>query len=338
MIMEYVEIPHSNKKVCRVGLGTWAIGGWLWGGSDEQESIKTIHRAFDLGINLIDTAPIYGFGRSEEIVGKALKAYAKRHEICIATKAGLNWTGQKPFRDARKERIIEEADLSLKRLGIEHIDLYQIHWPDPQTPFEETAEAMHRLLEEGKIGAVGVSNYTNSMMDAFRTRSPLHALQSPYNLFERQIEKNEAPYCHKNGMIVLGYGALCRGLLSGGMHAGRQFEGDDIRKVDPKFKQPRFSQYLDCADKLKAWTDEKHGRSLLELALRWVFDKGIEISLWGARRPDQLDPFAGIWDWKLSQSDLKEIDTIISETVVDPIGPEFMAPPAKRPTANTRGI
>ncbi|MCC5832335.1 MAG: aldo/keto reductase [Chlamydiales bacterium] len=328
--MEYVEIPRLGKKVCRVGLGTWAIGGWLWGGSDEQESIWTILRSLDCGINLIDTAPVYGFGRSEEIVGKALKAYGNRDEVCIATKAGINWTGAKPFRESSKERILVEIDLSLKRLGVERIDLYQIHWPDPQTPFEESAEAMQHLLREGKIGAIRVSNFTAPMMEEFSSFAPLSTLQPPYNLFEREIEKSEIPYCRKNGVAVLGYGALCRGLLSGRMHEGRRFEGDDIRKIDPKFQQPRFSQYLDCVKKLEVWVREKHGKTLLELAVRWIFDQGVEIALWGARRPDQLNAFGGVWNWKLSQSDKKEIDTILSESLINPVGPEFMAPPEER--------
>lgn len=328
--MEYVQIPHSNKKVCRIGLGTWAIGGWLWGGTDEKESIRTIRRALDMGINLIDTAPVYGFGRSEEIVGKALKAYGKREGVCIATKAGINWKEGKPYRDSRKKRIFEEIDFSLKRLGVERIDLYQIHWPDLQTSFEETAEAMQRLLKEGKIAAVGLSNFTVPMMESYSSFAPFHTLQSPYNLFEREIEKSEVPYCHEKGIIILGYGALCRGLLSGKMHEGKRFEGDDIRKIDPKFQHPRFSQYLNCAKNLESWAREKHGKSLLELALRWVFDQGIEISLWGARHPEQLDSFNSVWDWKLNPSDLNEIDSIVSKTIVDPVGPGFMAPPKER--------
>lgn len=329
-MMEYVHIPHVDKKVCRVGLGTWAIGGWLWGGTDEQESIRTIHRAFDLGFNLIDTAPVYGFGLSEEIVGKALKTYPKRHDICVATKVGLNWVNGNIFRDARKQRIAEEIEASLKRLKIERIDVYQVHWPDLHTPFEETATALLQLLEEGKIGAIGVSNFTNKMMETFRLHAPLHTLQSPYNLFEREIEKNEIPYCHKNGMVILGYGALCRGLLSAKMQADRQFTGDDLRKIDPKFNPPHCSQYIQCTEKLNAWAQQKYGKSLLEFALRWILDQGVEISLWGARHPEQLDPFEQIWDWTLTESDKKEVEAIISATVTDPVGPEFMAPPTEK--------
>lgn len=193
--MEFTSIININTKISRIGLGTWAIGGWMWGGTEETDAIATIHRALDLGINLIDTAPVYGFGVSEEIVGKALKLYGKRDRLIIATKAGLSWKNQKVYRDARKETLIKEIEASLKRLQVEFIDVYQLHWPDPLTPISETAEALNQLLKEGKIRAIGVSNFSIEQMDQFQQYSPLHSLQSPFNLFERKIEKNELAYC-----------------------------------------------------------------------------------------------------------------------------------------------
>ena len=213
-MMEFAEIPGTMLKVSRVGLGTWAIGGWMWGGTDERESITTIRAALTHGINVIDTAPAYGFGRSEEIVGKAI-ADGLRNRVVLATKVGLEWHDGKLTRNASRERITQEIEDSLRRLRTDYIDIYQVHWPDPLTPIEETAEAMLSLLEQGKIRAIGVSNFSVEQMDQFRTVAPLHVSQPPYNLFERDIDKDIRPYCRKNGIATLGYGALCRGLLSG---------------------------------------------------------------------------------------------------------------------------
>src|SRR6202050_1334243 len=217
--MECVDIAGTTIRASRIALGTWAIGGWMWGGSDEREAIKTIHAALDRGINLIDTAPVYGFGRSEEIVGKALAMDGRRKRALIATKTGLDWKDGKPFRNARKARIVEEVEDSLRRLQTDVIDLYQVHWPDPNTAIEETAEAMAALYRAGKIRAIGVSNFSPEQMDAFRAVAPLHTAQPPYNLFERGIEKAVLPYCRDNGITTLVYGSLSRGLLSGRMNA-----------------------------------------------------------------------------------------------------------------------
>ncbi len=327
--MEFTSIPNINTKISRIGLGTWAIGGWMWGGTDETEAIATIHRALDLGINLIDTAPAYGFGVSEEIVGKAVKLYGKRDRIIIATKVGLSRKNQQVYRDARKETLIKEIEASLKRLQVEFIDLYQQHWPDPLTPISETAEALHQLLKEGKIRAIGVSNFSIEQMDQFQKYSPLHSLQSPFNLYERKIEKNELASCMQKGIVILGYGSLCRGLLTGKMDKNRQFKGDDLRKVDPKFQEPHFSAYLRSAKRLEEWAQEKHRKPLLALAVRWVLDKGIHIALWGARHPQQMEGLESIWGWQLKEADFREIDQILQETIPSPIGPEFMAPPSR---------
>jgi len=233
--VEMVEIPSTSLRASRIALGTWAIGGWMWGGSDETDAIRTIHAALDRGINLIDTAPVYGFGRSEEIVGKALAVGGRRTRALIATKAGLDWQGGRPFRNAQKARIIEEVENSLRRLQTDVIDLYQVHWPDPNTPTEEVAEAMGALYRAGKIRAVGVSNFSPAQMDAFRAAAPLHTAQPPYNLFERDVEKDVLPYAREHEIAVLAYGSLCRGLLSGRMKADTPFTGDDLRRTDPKF-------------------------------------------------------------------------------------------------------
>lgn len=325
--MEWTQIPHLEEKVSRIGLGTWAIGGWMWGGTKEDESIRTIHQALDLGINLIDTAPVYGFGTSEKVVGKALKLAGKRNQTIIATKAGINWQEDKVFRDCQKERIRKEIEDSLSRLQVETIDLYQVHWPDPLVPIRETAEVLLQLQKEGKIRAIGVSNYQVSDMEEFQRIAPISSLQSPYNLFEREIEQAEFPYCKKQNIAILGYGSLCRGLLTSGMNKNRKFLGDDLRNIDPKFQEPRLSQYLAAKEQLEKWALEKYQRPLLALAVRYVLDKGINIALWGARKPQQLNDLQMIEGWQLSLEDFKEIDEIIHQHVLNPVGPQFMAPP-----------
>ncbi len=326
--MEYVTINGTDIESSRVGLGAWAIGGWLWGGSEERESIDTIHRALDHGINLIDTAAIYGFGRSEEIVGKAVEEYGGRDKIVIATKGGLDWTGGKVFRNSERARIKKEVEDSLKRLRTDYIDIYQIHWPDFETPIKEAALAMQELHNEGKIRAIGVSNYTGEQKDIFRDNSLLHTSQPPYNMFERGIEDEIMPYCDTHGITMLLYGAICRGLLSGRMKADTKFEGDDIRKVDPKFEQPRFGQYLSAVEKLDKFAQENYGKQVIHLAMRWVLDKARgHIALWGARRPSQLEPIEDMFGWTLDKDALSQIDDILAETIKDPVGPEFMAPP-----------
>ena len=184
-----------------MALGTWAMGGWMWGGTDQRESIATIHAALHQGINLIDTAPVYGFGVSEEIVGEALEGVRSR--AVIATKTGLEWRDGKVYRNATRERILKEVDDSLRRLRTDYIDIYQVHWPDP-VPVEETAEAMRSLYEAGKIRAMGVSNFSVAQMEHFRQVAPLHVLQPPYNLFERAIEADILPYCRAHGIVTLG--------------------------------------------------------------------------------------------------------------------------------------
>src|SRR5215468_5063995 len=202
--MERAAIIDTSLEVSRVALGTWAIGGWMWGGTDEAESIATIRTAVGHGINLIDTAPAYGFGRSEEIVGKAISEGHLRSRVLIASKVGLDWSGGGVFRNASRGRILQEVEDSLRRLRTDHIDVYQVHWPDPLVTIEDTAEAMRTLFEQGKIGAIGVSNFSVGQMERFRRVAPLHVLQPPYNLFERGIEADILPYCRKNRISTFG--------------------------------------------------------------------------------------------------------------------------------------
>jgi len=326
--METIGLKHADLFVPRIGLGTWAIGGWMWGGTDEQAAIRTIHSALDRGISLVDTAPVYGFGRSEEIVGRALADYGARDRVVLATKVGLDWRGDGIRRNSSPARLEQELEDSLRRLQTDYIDLYQIHWPDEAVAFEETARTLESMRQAGKIRAVGVSNFSPEQMEQMRAVVPIATAQPPYNLFERGIEADVAPYCVEHGIGMVTYGALCRGLLSGRMSADRQFEGDDLRKQDPKFQQPRFGQYLAAVERLDAFARERFDRRVIHLALRWLIDQpGVATALWGARRPEQLDPVDALFGWSLTPDDLAEIDRILAETVTDPVGPEFMAPP-----------
>ena len=333
--METSKIPGTNLQFSRIGLGTWAMGGWMWGGTDENESIRTILSAIDRGITLIDTAPAYGFGKSEEIVGRALEWAGLRQRVLIATKVGLDWNNGEPFRNTSRKRIFAEIEASLKRLRTDVIDIYQVHWPDPTTPIDETADAMATLYRQGKIRAIGVSNFSPEQMNEFGLIAPIHTAQPPYNLFERQIEETVLPYCFRDGIAVLAYGAICRGLLSGRMNIDSRFEGDDLRQTDPKFRPPRFAQYLEAVALLDRFARQNYGKRVIHLALRWVLDQpGVSSALWGARHPGQLDPVADVMGWKLDDAALGEIDRIVSDAIKDPVGPEFMAPPARtRPIA-----
>ena len=331
--MEYITMNGLNRDVSRIGLGTWSIGGFMWGGTDEQTALETILEALTHGVTLLDTAPVYGLGRAEELVGRALAQYGKRHEVIIATKVGLEWRGEQIFRNSSKARIIKEINDSLRRLKTDYIDIYQIHWPDPLVPIEETAAAMHQLYKQGKIRAIGVSNYSLEQLNLFRQAAPLHTAQPPYNLFERGVEKDVLPYCRNHDISTLTYGSLCRGLLSGKMKLNTQFSGDDVRKIDPKFQQPRYAQYLKAVERLDRFAQENFGKHVLELAMRWTLDQPfVTVALWGARRPEQLTPVSAIDGWKLDPATLKAMDEIVRDSVTDRVGPEFMAPPP-RPSA-----
>ena len=322
---ESVDIPGTQLRVARVALGTWAMGGWMWGGTDERAAVATIRAALEQGVNLIDTAPVYGFGVSEQIVGQALAGGTRAHAV-IATKVGLEWRDGKIYRNATRERILREIDDSLRRLRTDYIDIYQVHWPDPLVEVEETAEAMRVLYEQGKIRAIGVSNFSVPQMERFRRVAPVHVLQSPYNLFERAIETEVLPYCRANNIATLGYGALCRGLLSGRMRPDTTFPGDDLRRVDPKFQPPRFAQYLEAVRQLDELAQRRFHRHVIQLAVRWMLDQGISVALWGARRPDQVTAALDVADWSLADPDRQLIERIVNTSVVDPVGPEFMAP------------
>ena len=327
--MEFATVPETSIRISRVGLGTWAIGGWMWGGTDEEESINAINAAIDRGVNLIDTAPAYGFGRSEEIVGRAVAGGRLRSRVRIATKVGLEWKDGKVFRNASRERIKREIGDSLRRLQTDYIDIYQVHWPDPLVSIEETAETMQTLFDQGKIRAIGVSNFSVAQIERFRRVAKLHVVQPPYNLFEREIEAELLPYCRQSGLATLTYGALCRGLLSGKLQEDAHFEGDDLRLADPKFQPPRYAQYLAAVRRLDQFAEDNYRKRVIHLAVRWILDQGATTALWGARHPGQLQPIDEVFGWSLDTAAKAEIDRILRDAIDDLVGPEFMAPPPR---------
>ena len=317
----------AGAEVSRIGLGTWAIGGSEWGAVAEDAAIATCLSAVERGINLIDTAPIYGRGRAEEIVGKVMRAHGRRDAFYIATKAGLEWNERGVFANSTSARLRREIEDSLRRLGTDYIDLYQIHWPDTLVPVVEVAATLAGFQREGKVRALGVSNFNAPQMEEFRSVVPLASDQPPYNIFERDIDSETLPWCAANGVGVLTYSSLCRSMLGGRVHRGMQFEPGDIRAVDPKFQEPRFDQYMTAVERLTMLARERFGKSVVQLAVRWVLDRsGISVALWGAKRPQQLDAVAGVMGWKLDTNTMAEIDRIVAESVTDPVGPEYLTP------------
>jgi aryl-alcohol dehydrogenase-like predicted oxidoreductase len=328
----------AGVTVSRIGLGTWAIGGLDWGAVPDDIAISTCLGALERGINLIDTAPIYGHGRSEEIVGRAMRAHGRREDFYIATKFGLDWSERGVFADSTAPRLRIELEASLRRLGTDYIDLYQVHWPDTRTLIAETAVQLAEFQRQGKVRSLGVSNFSVVQMKEFRAVAPLSSNQPPYNLFERQIEccahgecsahdGSLLTWCAANHVAILTWSTLCRSLLGGRLTRGMSFNKDDIRRVDPKFREPRFSQYITAVERLAVLAKERYGKSVLELAVRWVLDRpGVSVALWGAKRPGQLDAVSGVMGWKLDARAMAEIDRIVSESVTDPVGPEYLAP------------
>lgn len=326
--MEYRKINNTDLEISRVTLGTWAIGGWMWGGTSEKESVDTVHKALEMGVTTIDTAPVYGFGKSEELVGKAIREYGNREQIQLATKLGLEWDDERNvWRNSSRERIFKEVEDSLNRLQTDYIDIYQIHWPDLETDFTETAGTMKELLDNGTIKAIGVSNYSPEQMEEFQKVAPIHVCQPPYNLFERGIETDLMPYCRTNDITLLTYGALCRGLLSGKMNKEWEFKKGDLRRnADPKFQGEVFENHLQAVEKLKRYAGDHFDRNVIHLAVRWILDKGVDSAIWGARNPRQVT-FEEVFGWKLNDKQMREIEDIVEQTVENPISPAFMAPP-----------
>jgi aryl-alcohol dehydrogenase-like predicted oxidoreductase len=327
--METIKV--AGMEVSRVGLGTWAIGGSEWGAVAEDAAIATCLSAIERGINLFDTAPIYGRGRAEEIIGKAMRAHGRRASFYVATKAGLEWNERGVFANSTAARLRREIEDSLRRLGTDYIDLYQIHWPDTLVPVGEVAGVLMEFQHAGKVRALGVSNFSAAQMQEFRSVAPLASNQPPYNIFEREVDRETLPWCARNGVAVLTYSSLCRSLLGGRIQRAMKFDPGDIRAVDPKFQEPRFNQYITAVERLTALARDRFGKSVVQLAVRWVLDQtGVSVALWGAKRPDQLDAVGGVMGWKLDRATMAEIDRIVGESVTDPVGPEYLTPMVRK--------
>ncbi|HIK21941.1 MAG TPA: aldo/keto reductase [Synechococcus sp. M44_DOE_062] len=329
--MEFITLTDTELKLSRVALGTWGMTGDWWGPADPEEAYATLRKAIDLGLTLFDTAPAYGRGLSEELLGRAIRDAGCRDRVVIATKAGLEWVGNKVVRNSSLPRLAQELEDSLRRLQTDVIDLYQIHWPDPLEPIEETAAFLGQLLQQGKIRAIGVSNFSPEQMDRFRQVAPLHTAQPPYNLFERQIEADVLPYCREHGIHTLVYSPLCRGLLSGRMTPQTTFPSGDMRAgIDPKFVKPRYFQYLKAAEALSQFAQDRYGKTLAQLAVRWLLDQaGVSVALWGARKPYHLEAISGLWGWSLDAEAMQTIEDILQRYVPESIPPSFMSPPAR---------
>ncbi len=319
-------IGKSGVSASAVGLGTWAIGGWMWGGTDEKESIAAIQASLDAGVTLIDTAPAYGLGRSEEIVGKALAG--RRDKAVIATKCGLVWHTQKGrhffdqdgkpvHRYLGGDAIIHELEQSLKRLGTDYIDLYITHWQDPTTPIAETMRALEDLRASGKIRAIGASNVSRAELETYAEVGGLDAIQERFSMIDREIEDALLPLTTANGIATLSYSSLALGLLSGTIGPGRVFSGDDQRKDNPRFSVENREKATAFAETI--WpVAEKHHASIAQTVIAWTLAQpGVTFALCGARNPAQAIDNAQAGTMRLDADDLAAIDAAISAKLTD---------------------
>ncbi|MCX8007398.1 MAG: aldo/keto reductase [Coriobacteriia bacterium] len=313
--VEQLQIGSVGRSVCRIGLGTWSMGGWMWGGADERSARATIERALEMGIDLIDTAPVYGFGLSERLVGEVVESLGVRDAVVIATKCGLVWDDrQEPWRDSSAASIRREVQQSLDRLRTSWIDLYQVHWPDEATPFEETAAALQDLVDEGLVKAVGVCNYSAEQMERFARAVRLDATQFRYNIFERANE-DLREYARRRGLFAMAYSPLARGLLTGAMRADR--EPSDPARRAPMYHGEQYRRHLAAVEALDDLAQRRYGRRVIHLAVRWLLDRpGISAVLWGARKPEQLDQVEGVWGFEVEEPDFAAIDAIV-ESLAD---------------------
>jgi len=329
--MQYQQLGTSEVKVTPIAFGAWAIGGWMWGGAEEKDAIKALHASFDKGITSIDTAPVYGFGKSEELVGKAMTGVS-RDKYQILTKFGMNWLteegefvfdttnneGQpvKMYRFSGRKKVKQECEDSLRRLKTDYIDLLQIHWPDPTTPISETMEAVAELLKEGKIRAAGVCNYNVQQVEEALKTVKIVSNQVPYSMVNRGIEKEVVPQALKNKMSILPYSPLQRGILSGKIASDYKFNSGDTR-ADSKFYQPenrkRINEFL---EKLKGIAGD-HNVTLSQLVINWTTRQpAMDCVLVGARDEKQVNENVKALEFKLSNEELKRINALIAGLVL----------------------
>ena len=315
-------LGRSGATFTRLGLGTWAIGGpWRfgWGPVDDAESVAAVRRAVEAGINWIDTAPVYGGGHAEEIVGRALKGYPTGEEVLVCTKCGRHTLPDgSPYGDLRPESIRAECDASLRRLGVDRLDLYQIHWPDVDTgaPLEDSWAAMAELADAGKVRWIGVSNFDVDQLERCATIRHVDSLQPPLSMLQRGALRTVIPWAAAHQTGVIAYSPMASGLLSGSFDRDRltNLAPDDMRLRRPEFTEPELSKNLALVERLQAIADEI-GCAVAELAIAWALaQEGVTGAIVGARRPDQLDQWIGAAGVELSEQQLRAIDDAIAET------------------------
>ncbi len=310
------KLGWTNLDLSNIGLGTWAIGGagWKygWGPQDIKESISTIQRALELGINWIDTAAVYALGHSEEVVGKAIKGL--RNRPIIATKCSRIWDDNRiAFGSLKRESIRSEVEASLRRLQIDVVDLYQIHQPDPEEDIEEAWNAIADLIKEGKVRYAGVSNFNLEQLKRIQPIHPIASLQPPYSMIERDIEEELLDYCTVNNIGVIGYSPMQKGLLTGRFTRERvqNLPEDDHRRGDSHFQEPELSANLELVEGLRS-VAEKNGRTIAQLAIAWVlWHPEVTAAIVGARHPSQIEETVVSGDWILSGEDIHAIDMLL---------------------------
>ncbi len=315
--MEHRKLGTSNIEVTTLALGTWAFGGDRWWGEQEDlASQKTLYRAIELGINFIDTAPIYGNGHSETVIGEALKKERLRDKVILATKVGLRWespSSPTSFQNLKRESILEEIEDSLRRLKTEVIDLYQVHFPDPSTPIEETAQTLYKLYQQGKIRTIGVSNFSVGEMQEVMKLCPRHSRQPRASRCRSEIESETLPFCIENNIAVLAYSPLDNAVLTGKFFFGQKIPQDKVRSENYDLEEENFEINKEIIIKLKD-VASKYKKSLTQLALNWVIaQKGITSAIVGARRPAQMEENTGSVGWEINKEDMENIESILRE-------------------------
>ncbi len=315
--MRTQRLANTELELTKIGLGTWAIGGsWQfgWGPQDDNDSVKTIHEALDEGINWIDTAPIYGCGHSEEVIGKALKQISQKP--IIATKFSLLWDDQRRKYDCLKSQSVrDECHASLKRLGTDVIDLYQMHWPDPEQDIEEAWEEIARLTQQGKIRYAGVSNFNIEQIKKCHAIHPVSSLQPIYSMIKRGIENELLEFCAENNIGVIVYSPMAKGLLTGKFSSERlkTLAPDDHRLNDSNFKEPRLSENLKLVENLKNIA-ERNSKTVAQLAIAWTLRrKEVTAAIVGARKPGQIKQTSPAGDWQLTPEDIEQIEQLLAE-------------------------
>jgi aryl-alcohol dehydrogenase-like predicted oxidoreductase len=309
-----VTLGMTDLKVSRIAFGAWELGG-EWGTFDDNEAIGTMRYAREHGINLFDTAQAYGFGASEQILGRALRGDLdrRREEVVIATKGGLRMTENGLVRDSSPAWLRHGVEDSLRALGVDHIDLYQVHWPDPNVAPAETAGALEDLVREGKIRHVGVSNFDVAQVTDFARTRPVETLQPPYSLFRRDIETDVLPYTRTHDIGVLVYGPLAHGLLTGSVDEGTTFAGDDWRSANPSFHGEPFHRNLEKVRELQRFASDELGRSVSQLAVAWTLaNPAVDVAIVGAQRPQHIDDAVAASELHLGDDELARIDHIMT--------------------------